>query len=347
MYGRRRSVILQTLLRMLSWVYAVIVQVRTWCYQAGALRRRRLPVPVLSVGNLTLGGTGKTPTVIQIAALLQQFGKRPAVVSRGYGRRDESTVQTVSDGTSILTSIGEGGDEPVLIAQRLAGVPVVVGSDRYQAGAYALSRFNSDVIVLDDGFQHMGLRRDLDIVLLNGADPFGKDLLFPAGILREPLSSLRRAQLVLITHADAVRDLTALTSRIRRYCAAPIFTSRYAPRDIVHVATGESRPLAALRGTATLAFSGIARPASFVSLLAGIGADIRSERHYPDHHAFTKADLAGLYQQAVDTGAVMIITTEKDAVRLQEMNPEGIWALRVELEVQERGSWESAVREHL
>jgi len=312
-------------------------------YALGVFRQQSLALRVISVGNITLGGTGKTPAVIQIARLLLKSQRHPAVVSRGYGREDESAIEVVSDGSKVLVDAKSGGDEPVLIGSLLPGVPVVVGSDRHRAAVLAQQKFKTDTIVLDDGFQHIRLKRDLDIVLVDAVDPFGNGKLFPAGVLREPLTALTRANVVLITGADKAEDLDGLKRVIRRNTRARIFTARQIPVDITDITSGDTRPHDALRGTAVLAFSGIARPASFAALLRTLGADIRAEIAYPDHYAYKKSDLTTLLERAAAANASMIITTEKDAVRLKHLNPDGIWALGIELNIVENNEWKEVL----
>jgi tetraacyldisaccharide 4'-kinase len=343
MYGRKKSLPVGMFLQLLSLYYALAVQLRHLLYRLGVAKQQKLSLKVISVGNITLGGTGKTPAVIQIAGLLLRNRKRPVVISRGYGRKDESGIVVVSDGEKVLVDTETGGDEPVMIGSVLREVPVVVGSDRYQAAVFAQKKFDIDTVVLDDGFQHLGLKRDLDIVLVDAADPFGNGKLFPAGILREPLAALKRAQVVLITGEDRAADLAGLKGVIGRTTEARIFTSRQDPADIVDVKTGEIRPLSALRGTAVLAFSGIARPESFATFLRALGADIRDMIAYPDHYAYNGSDLAALFRKAADEKIGMMITTEKDAVRLRRLNADGIWALRVRLKVLENREWEEVL----
>jgi tetraacyldisaccharide 4'-kinase len=283
--------------------------------------------------------------VIQIAGLLLKKGKRSVVVSRGYGRKNESETLIVSDGRSVLVDSQTGGDEPVLIGSKLSGVPIIVAGKRYQAAQEALQRFYPDVVILDDGFQHIQLKRTLDIVLVDATDPFGSGKLFPAGILREPLASLKRAHAVLITKAERAADMDSLKEIIRTKTPARIFTSRLVPVDVVNCCSGVVRPLSFLRGARVLALSGIARPASFTRLLTTLGADIAAESSYSDHYTFTKTDLAEVYKKAADEKAGMIITTEKDSVRLKSLNPEGIWALRIEIQIDGSSEWERMILE--
>jgi tetraacyldisaccharide 4'-kinase len=344
MYGRRNSLCMGSILRILSVLYGLAVRLRHTFYVHAFFKQKKLPQRVISVGNITLGGTGKTPTVMQIAGVLCRNRKHPVVISRGYGRSDESTLVVVSDGKQVLVDAKTGGDEPVLIGSKLVDVPVVADSNRSRAALFALQKFGNDTVILDDGFQQLQVQRDLDIVLLDAVDPFGRGKLFPAGILREPLSALQRAHAVLITGAERVEDLGPLKSVIRQQnTQARIFTSSQVPSDLVDVLTGETKPLSALRGAAVLAFSGIARPATFVSLLRSLGAEVKAEFAYPDHYDYKSSDLAAIVQRAADERISMTVTTEKDAVRLRKLAPDGIMALRIELKVVENEEWEAVL----
>jgi tetraacyldisaccharide 4'-kinase len=263
------------------------------------------------------------------------------VVSRGYGRINESETLVVSDGREILTNTREGGDEPVLLGARLPAVPVVVGARRYEAAQFALQQFKPDTVILDDGFQHLRLKRNLDIVLVDAGDPFGNEKLFPAGILRERIGSLKRAQAVVITRSDTSRDIEALKRRIRSITNARVFTSVQRPVTLVDCRVHGLKPLSALRGATVIAFSGIARPASFLAMLGSLGATIAEACIYPDHYEYRESDLAAVYKKGAERRASMIVTTEKDAVRLRELKPDGIWALRIELAMVEHGEWET------
>ena len=328
-------------------LYGTAIYLRRIFFRLHIINRKEISCPVISVGNITLGGTGKTPTVIQIAELLLRNNRRPVVVSRGYGRKDESETIVVSDGRSILVDTQTGGDEPVLIASKMPALPVVVGQKRYHAALAALQRFSPDVVVLDDGFQHIQLKRDLDIVLLDAGNPFGNGKLFPHGILREPLGALKRADAVLITKMDSTGDVKALKENIQRNTRARIFTSRQVPVDLIDYRSNDIKPLSALRGSKVLALSGIARPDSFIKLLTSLGADIVATCAYPDHFDYQKSDLAAVFQQAADEKVSMIVTTEKDAIRLKSLRADGIWALRIVLSVTEQNEWEKFLLEGL
>jgi tetraacyldisaccharide 4'-kinase len=347
MQGRRKSPFWGALLSGLSVLYGAAIYIRRIFFGLHIFKQKKISCLVVSVGNITLGGTGKTPTVIQIAELLSRNERRVAVVSRGYGRKDEAEILVVSDGRSVLVDTRTGGDEPVLIASKLPGMPVLVGKKRYQTALLAIQRFRPDVVVLDDGFQHIRLKRDLDIVLVDAGNPLGNGKLFPAGILREPLRALNRAHAVLITKIDSTADVKALKATIQRNTQARIFTSHQLPVDLIDYRSNDIKPLSALRGSKVLALSGIARPDSFIKLLASLGADIVDACAYPDHFDYKKKDLASIFQKAADDKVSMIVTTEKDAIRLKNLHADGIWALRIELSVAEKNEWESFLLEGL
>jgi tetraacyldisaccharide 4'-kinase len=342
-YGRTKSFLWGPLLFLFSQAYGAIIRLRQIFYALKLFKQNELPCPVLSVGNITLGGTGKTPVVIHISELLIHNRRHPAVISRGYGRLNEAETLVVSDGRSVLLDPLTGGDEPVLIGSKLKGVPVVVGRNRHHAALDALHRFNSDVVVLDDGFQHLQLGRTLDIVLVDACDPFGNGKLFPAGILREPLTALGRADAVLITRADQGGNVQQVHDIVAHYTHGKIFTSRFVPLNVVECSTGDILPLSHVRGNKLIVLAGIARPASFISLLLSLGGIVAAECIYPDHYAFKRSDLEDVYSTAEQKKADMIVTTEKDAVRLKHLSPKGIFALSITLSVDEREEWESFV----
>jgi tetraacyldisaccharide 4'-kinase len=233
----------------------------------------------------------------------------------------------VSDGVSVLADTRRCGDEPVLIGLKLPGVPVIVGRNRYQAAQEALQRFKPDTVILDDGFQHVQLKRTCDIVLIDALNPFGNGKLFPSGILREPVSALNRAHAVLITNAESAEEVAALKTIIQRNTQARIFTSRRKPLDLTDCCSGETKPLSVLRGTRVLAFSGIARPASFIALLQSFGAIVVEGFTYPT--IMIQKSILSMCSKAADRNISMIVTTEKDVVRLKKLKPDGIWVLRI------------------
>ncbi len=331
------------ILLICSGIYGLVVRLRRFLFQSNIVRGKKLTCKVIAVGNITLGGTGKTPAVIQIAGMLKQQQRHPVVVSRGYGRVEESEIITVSDGLSVLVDSRIGGDEPVLIGSRLRGVPVMVCRNRYKAALQAIDRFQPDVIVLDDAFQHLRLKRDLDIVLVDASDPFGNGKLFPAGILREPLSALQRADAVLITNYAKAQDIQGLMGTLQKKTSARIFTANPVPIDLIECSTGASKPLTSLFDLKVLALSGIARPGYFTSLLISLGANVLEKCIYPDHHEYTQLDLVEINRKSIETGADMIITTEKDAVRLMNLDTKGIWALRITMGVSEQAAWDEFI----
>ena len=317
--------------------YGIAVRLRSAAFAAGVLKSHRLPCRVVCVGNLTTGGTGKTPTVIRLAESLSAAGGRPCILLRGYGRAGCDPA-VVSDGRSVGLGWREAGDEAVLLARRLPGVPVVVGADRVAAGRLALARFSPDTLLLDDGFQHRRLARDVDLVLLDGTDPFGGGRLLPRGRLREPVAGLGRAQAVLVTRADQVADRNAL----RRWIVAagatcPIGWAIHRPTRLWDLRTGATNAPAGLQGRLAFAVSGIANPAGFHRTLEALGASLVGRLAYPDHHPFGAADRQAIGEAARAAGAECVVVTEKDAVRLEADLPVGLptLALGVSLEVVE------------
>ena len=287
-------------------------------------------IPVISIGNLTVGGTGKTPLTAWIASHLLEEGRRPAVVSRGYGGGSGRGPCFVSRGMGPLVPASVGGDEPVLLARRLPGVMVVVGSDRV-AGARAAREAGADVVVLDDGFQHRRLARDLDLVLLDARDPFGAYRLLPSGPLREPVASLARAHAVLVTRSRPGEPFPFLERVIRRHAGdLPVLRAGHRTAGFVD-ARGNAQPPPAR----AVAFSGIGSPDAFLADLLGEGVEVAAERRFPDHHRYRDAELAEIEALARTHGAVPV-ATEKDLARLPEPPPlPGLLALRIEAEPHE------------
>lgn len=272
-----------------------------------------LPKPVFSVGNLTWGGTGKTPVVIRLCRDLSAMAVKPVVLSRGYGRKAASVgAVIVSDGSRLLSNSIEAGDEPCLIAASAPQAAVVVGNDRFAAAQAALAKLQPGAFILDDGFQHWKLGRDLDIVCVNCLDPWGNGLLIPAGTLREPLSALKRADVVILTNADRAgsesRDM--LRRSIGKYFSGPVLSAGYRVTGMRRIADNARELIPT--GSMLTAFSAIAQPQGFESLLAKQGYTLTAHRAFRDHHAYTRADIETLL--AGSSG--LFVTTAKDAVKL-------------------------------
>src|SRR5271165_257544 len=296
-----RAGLLRVVLRLLSFLYLAIVQFRLYLYRI--LKDRQLGCPVISIGNLTVGGTGKTPVVEKFAKALQNGGRRVAILSRGYKSVDrrrkitwwekllaqgsENPPRIVSDGKSVLLDSATAGDEPYMLASNLKGVAVVVDKDRVKAGLHAIKNLDVDTLLLDDGLQYLHLKHRIDIVLVDRQAPFGNERLLPRGTLREPPRNLRRASYILITKCDGESN-DDLIRRIRRYNrTAEIIECRHRPLYLKHVYKDERLPLEYLNGLYIGSFCGIAAPESFESGLRGLGANIELSRHFADHHRYT------------------------------------------------------------
>jgi lipopolysaccharide heptosyltransferase II/tetraacyldisaccharide 4'-kinase len=303
------------LLRALAAPYQVGARVRRSLYQCGWLAAKRLPAPVVSVGNLTVGGTGKTPVTAFLARHFQGRKLRVAILSRGYGgRRPEVTC--LSDGERLYYQPPEVGDEAFELAQSLPGVIIYTGSCRYAAGMAAWREHRPDIFLLDDGFQHFQLHRDLDIVLLDADRPFGNHRLLPAGPLREPLPTLRETDVLILTRYDERHHRGRLGYLQSLFPQQDVFTASIEPISARRFPGGEELPLTSLGNLPALAFAGLAQPGVFQDTLARLGVDLRSFRAFPDHHPFTSDDLADLLQEARNTGAQALVTTSKDWARL-------------------------------
>lgn len=294
---------------------------------AARARRARLPAKahraqarVISVGNLTVGGAGKTPVTIAIARRLLSQGRRVAVLSRGYGRKGRGPL-VVSDGASIHVSAEMGGDEPIVIANALAGVPVLVGPERADLAVLATERFGAEVLLLDDGFQHFKLARDVDVVLVDGSNPFGNGHVMPRGPLREPRSALRSADLAWITKVESAPpgEVEVLAAELEAMTGRPAVFSATRVCDIADLA-GVSLGKAALNGARAFLACGLARPEAFRRTVASMpGTTIVGEALFDDHHAFTRAELRAIRQRAAALGATAIAITAKDAAKLQAL----------------------------
>lgn len=326
-----------------SFFYGIILKIRPLIYSTGIIKKRRLSANVISIGNLTVGGTGKTPMVIAIAELLIKHGKKPAILSRGYKSKEEGNLKIVSDGKDIKLDPASAGDEPYLMAERLKNVPVLICSDRYESGSYAVESFGADTIILDDGFQNLALKKDTDILLIDAMNPFGNGYLLPRGILREPLSAIKRADIIVITRSDNSVDINNLIDTIRLYNSlAPLFKAIYELSMLINIKSGRTVDLRTLKNKPVAIFSGIANPASFSNLIKSLGANIVNEAIFTDHQIYTLKDIERIINNKKE--AEMIITTEKDAVKIRGMtdNDIGLWALRADVKILDKiDEWES------
>jgi tetraacyldisaccharide 4'-kinase len=290
---------------------------------------------VISVGNLTLGGTGKTPMVMHVVGVLQAAGYRPVIISRGYGGKAREEFNLVSDGKELLLDTEMAGDEPRLMAESLPGVPVVTGVKRAVAAEYAISELGADIVVLDDGFQHLPLQRDLDLVLFKAPDFLGNKRVFPGGKLREPLSALDRADAFIITGVSKAN--LQETEDFKKFLAGkfpgkPVFEASYRHSAIVD-RQGEKHPIEEI-GERIFVFSGLAEPGGFMRTLSEQGISPFGASVFPDHHPYSEADLADLSEEAATFKCDALLTTEKDMVKLREIPCElPVFAFRVKMEV--------------
>ncbi|WP_018291044.1 tetraacyldisaccharide 4'-kinase [Verrucomicrobium sp. 3C] len=345
------AALLRGLLFLLSSLYGPLVRLRIWLYSRNFLHSHSLGCLIISVGNLTVGGTGKTPVVEKLARELTRAGRRVAILSRGYksaarpfwtrwrqtaqGETPHPSPRVVSDGKRAFLGPLLAGDEPYMLASNLQGVVILTGKDRVRSALTAIRRWGVDTLLLDDGFQYLPLKERIDIVLVDRETPFGNRFLLPRGTLREPMSHLRRADILLLTKCDG-SPLAELKSELRRYNRhAPMIECAHLPRYLAQVNTGERRALPFLQGLRVVALSGIARPESFENGLRKLGAEIVYSRRFADHHRFSEQELLRVFERAKARSAAAIVTTEKDSVRLPFLRippPVPIYFLRVEIE---------------
>ena len=338
----KRAGILRLLLLAISFLYRRIVTLRLYFFRIHFMRRHQLGCPVISIGNLTVGGTGKTPVVEKLARDLTERGRRVAILSRGYKSvrrrqpgKKKAHVRVVSEGGALLLDSKTAGDEPFMLAKNLRGVAVVVEKDRVECGRHAIAELGSDLLLLDDGLQYVKLHRRFDLVLVDREAPFGNEHLLPRGTLREPPENLRRATHILITKCDG-SDLSALYERIRKYNrTAPILECRLRPVDLQDLATGASLPLESLQGLSAGALSAIASPESFEAGLRRLGVQLELTQSFADHHRYSKREMERFLKRCERRGVSCILTTEKDAVRMPRLLQQSIpiYYLRIEIEI--------------
>lgn len=313
------------ILFVLSLLYGLIVKFRLWLYSSSIKKINKMSCKVISVGNITVGGSGKTPFTIMLAQLLKEQGKSVCIVSRGYKRKSKG-VQIVSDKEKILLGVESSGDEPFLIAKNLTGVPVIVSSKRYEGGLLAIEKFNPDIIILDDGYQHIQLHRDLNIMLLDGQVGFANKALLPFGLLREPLSELKRADIVF-SKGD-LKDINKIAPLNKE--DVNIFNLK--PLELYN-SHNEILTLEELKNKNAAMFCAIANPESFKNTLDSFGVNIEEEINYNDHHWFDQNSTREITILARNNK--IVITTEKDFVKLPEnlKKIKNIYALKTQCNI--------------
>ncbi len=354
-----RAALLRGLLWTLSLVFRALVWLRHMLFRNRfLLRDHHLGTLVICIGNLTVGGTGKTPVVELLAKALRDRGRRVAILSRGYksarqkwkkpslaqriasqitGRPlpQEPPPRVVSDGRDILLDSRHAGDEPFMLAKNLPGVSVVVDKNRVKGGLHAIRELGADTLVLDDGLQYLKLRHRLDIVLVDSTAPFGNEHLLPRGTLREPRKHLKRASYIFITKCDG-SDNSELIARLRKYNrVAEIIECNHQPKHLVNAITQQKKPLSILRGKYVGAISGIAVPESFENGLRQLGAIVDATRRFTDHHRYTEEEVYGFIEHCERRDCEMVVTTEKDFVRFPPLpwTDIPVYYLRVQIQI--------------
>lgn len=304
--------------RPFSPLYSLVMSIRQNLYRKNILTVHRLTVPVISVGNLTLGGTGKTPAVAWIARFLRSAGHRPAIISRGYGGTAKGVVNLVSDGNQVLLNAEQAGDEPAMLARQLPGIPVLTGKIRLHPCRHAIERLHSTILILDDGFQHLAIARDIDLVLFNATTLAGNSRVFPGGELREPVSALGRCTAFLLTGVD-----DGNRGRAERFAA--LLTSRFPDKPVLYSTIAAELPvlpppeLSADSMPPLFAFCAIAHPDRFFNSLHAMKMHVTGKTWFRDHHRYSQNDVDAVCRRATASGARGLITTEKDLVKLERL----------------------------
>jgi len=340
------------LLWPLEQVYGLFVRTRAGAYRRGWLRSKRLPARVISVGNLTVGGTGKTPMVMRLAAWLRQRGLHVAVLTRGYGRRERIPLVINGQGEVAKYTPELMGDEPILLARRLPDVTIGIGADRCAVAQQIIQMeapHPPDVFLLDDGFQHFRLARDLDLVLLDAATPSAVSTLLPAGPLREPLSALARADLVVLTRTEGLHETNLLDAVRHHNPRAPVFRALTKLLGGFDIITNKPAKLYVLKQQRVLGFCGIGNPDAFWEDLRRWGFDLVGTHAFPDHHRYTVDDFRAIIRRADGVRATALLTTEKDLINLTVVPPSIPPCLycRIDLELEDEAGFFAAVAERL
>ncbi|MBI4768116.1 MAG: tetraacyldisaccharide 4'-kinase [Deltaproteobacteria bacterium] len=337
--------LLYPLLYAASGLYGFGVRVRLWLYRRHLLSTRNLPLRVISIGNLTAGGTGKTPHTALVARYLRGKGIKIAVLSHGYRGTKVTEGAVISDMGSILGTLEEGGEEPYWLAKKLPGIPVVVGRDRFRSGWQCFQQWRTEWVILDDGFQHLSLEREINILLLSGQLPLDSERLLPLGFLREPLKEMRRADIIVVTHAEEL-DFFQRKERageIRsRVPSIPVFFSEHKPRVLRSYPDKKEIPLSELTGKQVVAFCGLAYPDSLMFSLRQLQADPVQLVKFPDHHYYREKDKRYLETLGRSLRVPWLVTTEKDDLKLGQWAPADlqILVLGIEVEIQDPAFWE-------
>lgn len=314
-----------TVLYMLSFLYSFGVNLRLSCYKLGIFKPAKLGCYVISLGNITVGGTGKTPTAQRLARYIRDLGYKVVILNRGYRAKWQGEVGLVSDGKHIYMEAAQAGDEAYMLAKHLPNVPVLIGPKREKTGQYAIDNFGAEVVILDDGFQHWQLERDLDVVLIDSVNIFGNGYVLPRGTLRESISHLSRARVCLMTKVDqgAPGFNKYIRDQIAKYGSDPVIVeSIHHPQSCIELCewkrniASEGMPVETIKGKKVVAMSAIGNPASFEQTVCSTGAQVIESFRFPDHHEYTQAEMVDAMEQAVREGAEAMVTTEKDAVKL-------------------------------
>ncbi|MCX7918089.1 MAG: tetraacyldisaccharide 4'-kinase [bacterium] len=346
--------ILRLVLYFLSLGYTAVITLRVWLYRKNILKRKQFPIPVISVGNITVGGTGKTPVVRMLAEYFNQRDIKVAILSRGYKKQNLAKVTVVSDYTQLRCDWKTAGDEPYLLAKSLPGVPIIVGRKRKLTGEFALKTLQPQLFILDDGFSHLSVHRTLDIVLIDATNPFDNSYCLPRGLLRESITQLSRADAIIVTKTNLHKEYTSLLNQLHTVAPdVPIFLAKTVPVYLSNLRTQEQINISQCAGQPVIAFAGIAQPQSFLATVRECNLEVKRYIPYPDHYVYRERDIATLIDLAKQQQCTMLITTLKDAVKLCQLltksdNDAAIFfALEIRIAIQNESAFYSFITEKI
>ncbi|MBM7622930.1 tetraacyldisaccharide 4'-kinase [Sporohalobacter salinus] len=338
--GHKKGIVAKIVLiicSLLANIFKLVLKIRTKLYELGVKDSTKLDCTVISIGNITAGGTGKTPVAQFLARKFKERGRKPAILNRGYKAEFDGEIGVVSDGRRIKMDSSEAGDEAYMLAKSLPDVPVIIGSERAVTGKYAYQKFDSDMVILDDGFQHWGLERNLDIVVVDATNPFDNGYLMPRGTLREPLSNLARADVFFLTKVNQISksQLKGIKSKLTEYnSTALVFETIHSP---TYLRSLEDKKRDGsnldLTGQQVMSLSGIGNPESFEETLSSLGAEVVNKVRFEDHHRYQTEEILDIFSCAAEEGIDLIITTEKDVVSMPPEVENSILKQDIELKV--------------
>ena len=341
-----KTTLISIILLPFALLFCFILKIRRFCFKNGIFKQYKSKCKIISVGNLTIGGSGKTPFTIFLAKYLHNKGKTIAVSHRGYKGKFENTIKLISDNNTVYDSAKDAGDEPFLLAKNLSGIPVIVGKNRTEAIKFLENKFSPNYIILDDSFQHLKVKHDLDFLLFNAKNPIGNGFVIPVGLLREPKSVIKFCDFVIFNNCS---EDFVIPEWIKKY-EKPIFQTEYEIKNFVSYRTNETKDVSCFREKKIFLISGIGNPKSFENSIKRLGISFSQHFIFPDHHDFKyKKDILPIIQRGIEEKTNAILTTEKDFMKLQNIPLSGIdfYYAKLEIKIKNLKEFEELINKHL